>query len=147
MPATAHSLIAGAIAASFSNPAIGIPLIAVSHPLVDMIPHWDLGTGWKKKSKLKLFIQASFDLILGIALVFLLFGSKVDLLYLGLAVFISEVWDIMFMPYLLFGWNFPPFSTFYKVQHAIHGKAALPWGILTQVASVGGLVLALRPLH
>lgn len=147
MTATAHALIGGAIAASISNPAIGIPLVALSHPIADMIPHWDVGAGWRKKSKFKLFLQASFDLALGIVLVFLLFGRTTDLLYLAMAVFISEVWDVLFMPYLLFNWNFPPFSTFYRVQHAIQGKARLPWGILTQAVTVGGLVFALRFVH
>jgi membrane-bound metal-dependent hydrolase YbcI (DUF457 family) len=51
MTATAHALIGGAIAASIPNPALGLPLAAISHPLVDMIPHWDFGLGWRKKKK------------------------------------------------------------------------------------------------
>lgn len=148
MTATAHALIGGSLAAAFpNNPVLGISLSALSHPIVDMIPHWDLGTGWKKKSKFKLFIQAFLDLLLGVVLVFLLFGRMVDPLYLAMAIFMSEVWDILFMPYLLFNWNFFPFSTFYRVQHAIQGKARLPWGILTQAATVTGLVLVLRNIH
>ena len=143
MTATAHALIGGAIAASISNPSIGLPLAALSHPIADMIPHWDFGWGWKKKTKLTLFVQASFDLIFGIIVTFLIFGKQVDIIYLMTAIFLSEVWDILQMPYLLWGWKFP-FSTFYKFQHEINGKARLPWGILTQAATVGGLVFALR---
>lgn len=145
--ATAHALIGGAIAASISNPAIGLPLAAISHPIVDMIPHWDFGWGWKKKTKLKLFVQSSFDLIFGISATFLIFGPLTDNLYLILAIFLSEVWDLLQMPYLLFGWKFFPFSTFYNFGHEINGKARLPWGILTQAATVGGLVFALRFIH
>ena len=75
MTATAHALIGGAIAASTSeNPALGISLAAISHPLLDMIPHWDFGLGWRNKSKLRLFLQAFGDLLFGIIITFLIFG-------------------------------------------------------------------------
>ncbi len=146
MTATAHAIIGGAIAASTpGNPALGISLAAISHPILDMIPHWDFGLGWKKKNKLVLFLQSSADLIFGVVITFLLFGQFTDHLYLALAILISESWDIMMMPYLLFGWKFPPFSTFYNVQHALNREASFFWGIFTQAATVAGfLFVALR---
>ena len=149
MTATAHAIIGGAIAASTpNNPALGISLAALSHPFLDMVPHWDFGLGWKKKKKNILFLQSAADLIFGIVVTFLLFGKFTDNLYLILAILISESWDFMQMPYLLFGWNFPPFSTFYKIQHALNKKANFFWGILTQIAAITGfLVIALRTTH
>jgi len=147
MTATAHALIGGAIAAAVPDPALGITLAAVSHPIADMIPHWDFGWGWKKKSKALLFFQSSFDLILGVVLTFLIFGHTVNNLYLLIIIFISESWDILQAPYWLLNWKFFPFSAFYNFQHQINGKAKLPWGILTQAATVTGLVLALRIIH
>ncbi len=147
MTATAHALIGGAIAASISNPAIGLPLAALSHPFADMIPHWDFGLGWRKKKKLQLFLESLLDLTFGLVVTYLFFGKGVDLTYLFTAVFLSLVWDFMQMPYLLFNWKFPPFSTFYKFQHEINRAASLPWGILTQAATVYGVVLALRFVH
>ena len=146
MTATAHALIGGAIASAISNPQVGLPLAAISHPIADMIPHWDFGWGWKKKPKFLLFVQSSVDLIFGVVLAFLLFGGNTDSLYLISAIFLSEVWDLLQMPYLLWGWKFP-FSSFYNFQHDINGKANLPWGILTQAATVGGLMLVLRTIH
>lgn len=147
MTATAHALIGGAIAASIPNPSIGLPLAAASHPILDMIPHWDFGWGWKKKTKLVLFAQSIFDLSLGVTLTFILFGSHVDKLYLIFAIFMAEVWDILQMPYLLFNWKFFPFSAFYNFGHDTNGRAKLPWGILTQAVTIGGLVFALRFVH
>lgn len=147
MTATAHALIGGAIAASVPNPALGISLAAISHPIVDIIPHWDFGLGWRKKSKLLLFFQSCFDLILGLVLTFLIFGKTTNPLYLLVCVFVSESWDILQAPYWLFDWKFFPFSTFYNFQHEINRKAKLPWGILTQAATVTGLVLVLRTIH
>lgn len=147
MTATAHALIGGTIAASIPNPAIGIPLSAISHPILDMIPHWDFGFGWKRKSKLLLFAQSFGDLALGVILTFLIFGNKVDPIYLLWCIFMSESWDLLQAPYLLLNWKFFPFSTFYEFGHATNGKAKMPLGILTQVASVTGLMLALRFIH
>lgn len=149
MTATAHAIIGGAIAASTpTNPTLGITLAALSHPILDMVPHWDFGLGWKKKSKILLFFESAADLIFGIVVTFLLFGKFTDNLYLLLAILISESWDILQMPYLLLGWKFPPFSTFYHVQHALNRRADMFWGILTQAATVGGLVVfALRTAH
>lgn len=147
MTATAHALIGGAIAASVPDPKLGITLAAISHPIVDMIPHWDFGWGWKRKSKPLLFLQASFDLILGIFLAFLLFGKTTNTLYLLTIIFVSESWDILQAPYWFLGWKFFPFSTIYNFQHEINGKVRLPWGILTQVVTVTGFCLALRAVH
>lgn len=147
MTATAHALIGGAIAASVQNPTIGLPLAAISHPIADMIPHWDFGWGWKKKTKLTLFTQAFIDLSIGFALSYLLFGRNIPFWYFFAAVLASEVWDILESPYWFFNWRFPPFSWMYKVQSSLQGKAKLPWGIITQVATVGGLIFALRFVH
>lgn len=147
MTATAHALIGGAIAASVPNPALGIPLAAISHPIVDMIPHWDFGVGWKNKSKALLFFQTSADFTVGIILSFLIFGNTTNYLYLLICILISESWDILQMPYLLLNWKFLPFSAFYNFGHHTNGKANFLLGILTQIATVSGLVLALRVLH
>lgn len=147
MTATAHALIGGAIAASLQNPTIGLPLAALSHPIADMIPHWDFGWGWKKKNKFILFVQSSLDLIFGIVVTLLFFGKTTEMVYLLSAIFLSVVWDLFLMPYLLFGWKFPPFSAFYNFQHDINGKVKLPWGIITQAATVGGVVFVLRFVH
>ena len=112
-----------------------------------MIPHWDLGMGWRKKNKVTLFVESVLDLSLGIVLAFLLFGKFVDPIYFLACIFFSEIWDILMMPYLLFKWNFPPFSTAYSWQHNIQTNIKLPWGILTQVVSVYGIILALRFVH
>ncbi len=146
MTATAHALMGGAIAASISNPAIGLPLAAISHPLTDMIPHWDLGVGWRKKTKLGLFWQATLDLLLGLSLTYLIFGRFTDLSYLAAAVFLSEAWDLLMMPYLL-GWKIFPFSAFYHFQSKINVNTKLPWGVFTQGATVLGTVLILRVIH
>lgn len=150
MTATAHALVGGAIAASISNPALALPLATISHPLLDMVPHWDFGNGWRTKNKVTLFAESVLDLVVGIVLAYLIFGRNIDPIYFLACIFFSEIWDILMMPYLLFSWKFPPFSTAYNIQHKIqkHAKLTfLPWGILTQAVTVGGIVLVLRTIH
>lgn len=147
MTATAHALVGGAIAASITNPALGLSLAFISHPLLDMIPHWDFASGWRLKNKVTLFLESILDLSLGILLAFVFFGRNIDPIYFISCIFFSEIWDILMAPYIIFNWKFPPFSTFYKLQHAIQGRAKLPLGIITQAVSVTGIVLVLRAFH
>lgn len=147
MTATAHALIGGAIAASIPNPILGISLAAISHPIADMIPHWDFGCGWKKKNKVLLFLESSADLLIGVGLTFLIFQNSTNHLYLFLCMFMSLSWDFFQAPYWILGWKFFPFSQFYNIGKAFNGKTGLPWGILTQAISVTGLILVLRILR
>lgn len=147
MTATAHALIGGAIGASVQNPVLGLTLSAVSHPLVDMIPHWDAGWGWREKTKVRLFLEGCFDLGLGCVLAYLLFyNPSVNFIYFALCIFVSVGWDIAETPYWFLRWKFFPFGLIYKIQSKIQGKAAPPWGILTQIATVIIVVLTLQLL-
>lgn len=144
MTATAHALVGGAIAYSVQNPALGIPLSLLSHPVLDMIPHWDFGWGWRKKTKLKLFCEASLDLTVGIVASYAVFGQFINIYYFLACVLGSILWDLLEIPYWFFNWRFFPFSTLHSIQHHIQGRAKLPWGILTQVVTVGIFIIILQ---
>lgn len=144
MTATAHALVGGAIAYSFQNPALGIGLSFLSHPILDFIPHWDFGWNWRKKTKLKLFCEASLDLTLGVVASYAIFGQHVNIYYFLACVMASVLWDIMEIPYWFFNWRFAPFSTLHSIQHHIQGRAGLPWGILTQIVTVGLFIIILQ---
>ena len=144
MTATAHALVGGAIAYSVQNPALGIPLSLLSHPVLDIIPHWDFGWGWRKKTKLKLFCEASLDLTVGIVASYAVFGQFINIYYFLACVLGSILWDLLEIPYWFFNWRFFPFSTLHSIQHHIQGRAKLPWGILTQVVTVGIFIIILQ---
>src|SRR4030088_1893055 len=92
MTATAHAIVGGAVAASVQNPVLGLTISAASHPFLDMVPHWDFGWGWRKKTKLLLFAEAAGDLILGFVLAYLVFGQFVtNFWYFFACVFAAEV--------------------------------------------------------
>jgi membrane-bound metal-dependent hydrolase YbcI (DUF457 family) len=145
MTATAHCLIAGSIVATIHNPILGVSLALISHPLLDMVPHWDVGWGWRNKSKAMLFAQASADLGLGIILAYLIFGQNVNIWYFLIAQFASVSWDVMEIPYWFFKWKFFPFGAIYKFQSGIQGKAKTAvGGIMTQVAAVALAVIVFQ---
>lgn len=144
MTATAHALVGGAIAASIPDPALSLPLIAISHPLMDLIPHWDVGFNWRKTPKLRLFRDCVIDFSLGLVLSYLLFGQHISLWYFLAAIFVSEMWDIFEAPYWFFKWRFPPFSWIYEFGHRIQSKARPPFGIITQIATVVVVMILLQ---
>lgn len=146
MTATAHVLVGGLIAASTPNPILGISLAFASHPLLDMVPHWDLGWGWRKKTKIKLFIQASCDLALGFILAYFLFGRNVPFWYFLACILASVILDIAEIPYWFFNWKFGFFGWVYRFQSSIQGKLKAPWGLLTQAATIIVLFLLLDTL-
>ena len=137
MTATAHALIGASLALKLANPYIGIPAALISHFIADMVPHWDAGTNHRKKTKLRLQIEATADVVIGFVLVFLLFRNHVDPLYLYSMVIVAQLPDWLESPYSMLGLNIPPFSTVHALQHRIQSRMQLPWGLVTQVVSVG----------
>lgn len=142
MTATAHALIGASIAAKVSNPIIGIPLAIFSHFLADLIPHWDVGTNHREKTKTQLNIEASLDILLGFGLVFLIFQNQVNPIYLFSMVIAAQLPDWLEAPSWLLGLNIPPFTWFYWIGHKIQSRMQLPWGLVTQIIVVGLLLLA-----
>ena len=142
MTATAHALIGASLAVKFTNPIVGIPLAIISHFAADMIPHWDAGTNHSKKSLARLRVEATCDVLLGFALVFLIFRNLVDPLYLFVMVIAAQLPDWLEAPAFMFGINTPPFSWLNWLGHKIQTRLQLPWGLVTQIVVVGLLLLA-----
>lgn len=145
MTIISHAVVSGAIVSSFpQNPALGLSLSFVSHPLMDLIPHWDFGYKWRQKTKIRLFIESALDFVVGISLAYLLFGQQVKLWYFAAGLSLVLIWDVVETPYWLLDWHIPPFSWVYNIQSKMHSKTPLPWGVLTQAATVVGAVVGLQ---
>lgn len=143
MTATAHALIGASLAVKITNPYIGIPLAIASHFAADLVPHWDAGTNHKTKTKLRLKMEATLDVLLGFALVFLIFQSQVlaNPIYLFSMIIAAQLPDWIAAPAGMFKINMPPFSWMQKIGHETNTRMQLPWGLVTQVVSVGLLVI------
>jgi len=142
MTATAHALIGASLAVKVVNPILGIPLAIISHFVADLIPHWDAGTNHKKKSLTRLRVEATLDVLLGFALVFLIFRNFVDPRYLFVMVIAAQLPDWLEAPSFMFGFKIPPFSWLDWLGHKIQVRMQLPWGLVTQIVVVGLLLIA-----
>ncbi len=142
MTATAHALIGASLAATIANPLVGIPTAIASHFVADVIPHWDAGTNHRSKSAIRLKVEAVFDVLLGFALVILLFRTQTfqNPLYMFSMVIAAQLPDWLAAPDYMFNLKVPPFSWMQKIGHETNTRMQLPWGLVTQVVTVGLLV-------
>lgn len=149
MTATAHALVAGAIARAIPNPYIALPLAFCSHFIMDCIPHWDIGTNWRGRAKKHTGALAIAETTLGITLTYFLFQGKVDTALLLGTIIASELPDWMEAPWYIFFakhnhqepgahagfWERLTF-TIYRKENSLHARAEFPFGLYTQVATV-----------
>jgi hypothetical protein len=139
MTATAHALIGVTIAAAVHNPALAIPLAILSHIPCDLVPHWDAGTHFAKKSGRQLFGEALLDVIISVVSAVLLLKlvfPDVALLYGLIMAFAAQFLDYLAAPYYMFHLHVQPFTFVNNFQKKINNRLDKPWGIVTQAAVV-----------
>ena len=136
MTATAHAVIGTIIAAKVGNPALAIPLAIASHFVADAIPHWDTGTNWREKNKIRFFLESFFDVALSFVLSYILialFFPTLKIPYAFFIVVVSQLPDWITAPYLFFKIKIWPFREMYEFQRGFNVRLDKPWGIITQV--------------
>jgi hypothetical protein len=157
MTATAHALVAAAIARAVPNPYLAIPLAITSHFIMDAVPHWDFGTSWRNRSKTMTGVFAIAETVLGITLAYFLFRGKVETPLLLSCIVASEIPDWLEAPWYIFFaskqkqgvsakagfWERLTYRV-YRKENTIHSKASLPFGIITQVVTVAFFLLLLK---
>ena len=158
MTATAHAVVAGAIAAKFIGfPAEAMVLALSSHYVMDCIPHWDFGTNWRQRSKKMTGALAIFDTLLGFTVAYFLYGGKAEFLPLTVIIIASLLPDWLETPWDIFFasqkkhepaprasvWERLVFQL-YKLQNAFHTKAQFPFGLATQIATVAFFLILLK---
>lgn len=139
MTATGHALIAALIAGKLNNPVEIVALSFVSHFACDLVPHWDFGIGYKKKTREKIFFEAALDVIVGLVLSTLLYNQilgQSNFLYLYLAVFAAQLPDWVSSIYFIFKIKFPLFVWVHNLQIKFNHSLNSVVGVLTQIASV-----------
>ena len=158
MTATAHALVASAIAAKFAGyPAEAMILALSSHYIMDCVPHWDFGTNWRLRSKKMTGALAIFDTLLAFTVAYFLYGGKVAFLPLTIVIISSLLPDWLETPWYIFFASqkkhepSPRASIaerlvykLYKLQNAFHTKAQLPFGLFTQIATVAFFLILLK---
>lgn len=135
MTAAGHSITGAFLASKIPDPRIGIPLAIISHFALDLVPHWDVGTNWRKRKRHLTVIYAAIDVLLGIGLAVILFPSN-NPLYLFSMIFAAQLPDLIETPYWLLDIKWAPLKIVYEIQHRLHVRAQIPLGLITQIAFV-----------
>jgi hypothetical protein len=155
MTATAHALVSAAIARAVPNPYLAIPLAVASHFIMDAVPHWDIGTDWRARTKKITGALAIAETVLGITLAYFLFRGKVETPLLLSAIIAGELPDWLEAPwYIFFAKKNGPAKKFgfwerltyniYRWENVFHSKTDLPFGLITQIAIVAFFLLLLQ---
>lgn len=158
MMAISHAFVGVAIATQVQSPIASAVLIITSHFLMDLIPHWDFGTDWKKRSIKATGLLAIGDTLVAIIVPLLIFykGSPLAILPTNLSllqIFLAVCWgnlpDWLEAPYFLFfaskdGHHKARGGQFGIILGKIHGwletyvhtRAGFAQGVSTQIAVV-----------
>ncbi len=156
MTATAHALVAGAIASRFGDPVTATLLAFTSHYVMDSIPHWDFGTNWRSRPKRVTGMLAIAETVFGIGMSYAFFGAYLPFAAWAVAVIAAVGPDWLETPWYIFfakrdkhepgnraGITEKSAYAFYKLPNVFHAKAQLPLGLVTQVVTVAFFLLLL----
>lgn len=149
MTATAHALVAGAIARSVPDTITASFLAFGSHYIMDCIPHWDFGTNWRGRPKTTTGVLAIADTITAFTVAYILFVGKVGVVPVAIVTAASLLPDWLETPWYIFYAHQKKHEPgpragllerlcylVYKIPNAFHAKAQFPLGLLTQIATV-----------
>lgn len=134
MLATTHAIVGALAATQINQPGISLVFAFLSHPLLDLFPHWDINTRWAKRSKLHTFILSAADSGLGMLLGLLLFATKDNFVFLIGCMLMAQWADFLEAPYHFGMQDHPFFKTVKHLQHLWHTKLGWPWGFIPQLA-------------
>lgn len=157
MMATAHALVGCAIASKIADPVLAGTLIVSSHWVMDLIPHWDFGTNWEKRSKAATGMLALGDTVFAFLLSFIVFSTVLSPVWIIIAVSLANLPDWAEAPWFIFfgkqgekavsqGSLIRKLSYWtYKYQELYgHTVGTFPHGVFTQVFTVGFFLLLLQ---
>ncbi len=145
MLATTHSLASALIVTKIPNLYISLPLVVIFHYLLDLVPHWDAGTGLTtgKKTKKRALILTAIDIIIAAASVFYFFQfSKPFSPLLWIGVILGIMPDILEFPALFFNFRPFPINVLEKFHSQImHTSGKMPWGFIPQIFLIIAFIL------
>jgi len=136
MLAATHAIVGAITITQVQNPEIALSMAFISHPLLDLFPHWDLNTRWAARSKLNTFILSAADSGGGMLLGLLLFATKENFFLLIAGMLVAQWADFLEAPYHFGFHDHWFFKTIKKFQHLWHTKLGWPWGFIPQAAII-----------
>lgn len=144
MLTTTHALTGGFITTKVENPALSLPLILLVHYAMDLIPHWDFGTGLKKRGRAKTAFFGTVELFVSLAASWLLFQKNHPIsLVLWMGILLSLTPDFLEAPSLFLGLEFPFLNKLSAIHRRSHRRCLLPLGLLPQIIIILIILLLL----
>ena len=146
MTSTGHALLGALIAAKFQNPYIALSLSLLSHYPADILPHWDVGTHISSKTSLRRFLEGSTDIAVGLILSYFVYtylSKDSNYILMLLAIFFAQLPDWLSAPYTVFKMNISIIKKLDDFSDKLHNKLEKPWGIVTQVVTLGIVYIVL----
>lgn len=147
-----HTIVGVAVAIVVKQPALALPLVLLSHFVLDCIPHWDplvekLRTeefsGVWRETFLFILIDFLIALDLGLFFVWQALPDTVLATVIFLSAFLANVPDALLIPQVFFGKRWSWAVVYGQLHSRLQTRLSLPWGLLTQAAVVAiGLLLA-----
>src|SRR3989344_6020184 len=123
MIAAVHIVVGAALASKTQNPFLGLFFAALSHYILDVVPHREYIESaklpWKKP--LHTFLMITCDLLAGFLIVYLLSGNKLLALAGGLAAIAPDFINGLYIFPRLTG------TKLFKLERFIHADAAHFW--------------------
>ncbi len=158
MTATAHALVSAAIYRAIPDLSLSMPLAVASHFIMDAVPHWDLGTAWRSRSKKETGMLAIAETVLGITVAYFLFSGKGSGIPILLTIAAGEFPDWIEAPWYIFfakqnkhepgpraGFWEKCTYRIYRLENVFHAKTTYPFGLVTQIITVAFFLLLLSP--
>lgn len=142
MLVTTHALVGALVAEKIPHPLLTSPLLVICHFLLDRLPHWDLGIGFRKRKKIVNIFLGAADLLAAIAACWFIFQKTPPLKpLLWTGVFFSLLPDFLEFPVLFLNWRFFPFDKIELIHsHYFHRKAKFPQGLIIQIIIIGAVL-------
>lgn len=143
---TPHVAVGAAIAINVGNPFLALPIVLMSHFVLDKIPHWNphLNTDLKKTGKISkkntriVVADSVLALILGTTIAFSAMPDLAMVTIVLLSCFVAVLPDLVEAPYYFLRKKGKAIERFIKWQKSIQSDTTPFWGLLTQ----GVIVLA-----
>ena len=141
---TPHVILGATIASKITNPLISLPLVFLSHLLLDYIPHWNPNLG-KEMRKLGKISRPSKLIILGDVILSLVVGFGIasrawpsweKAAVIIAASFLAVVVDVIEGFYYFLGVKHSFLLKLIKFQHRYQQKLPLGPGLLTQIVTI-----------
>ncbi len=150
MLSIAHAVTGAYIASALPYPIIYIPLVFISHYILDHIAHFDVGTGMKK-SKRKLIITLFFTALdLLAAFLLIVFFWQQSFTNIGFHLWIGALLgifpDVLEASNLFFHRKIPFLRPLYDFHEHIHRSTTnLFWGLFPQAIVVLYVLFLIHP--